>query len=366
MRKISGLIYTKDGIFQTGTLSVEEDKIVDITFEKLDQTDLNYIIPGLVDIHFHGCAGYDFCDGTKEALTAIEKYELEHGITSICPATMTLSADRLAKICTAAAEAGLSNLRGINLEGPFISLAKKGAQNPAYIQKPNTELLERLNECSKGLVKLVAIAPEEEGAMECIKEYSDKVQFSIAHTCADYDTASEAIKAGASHVTHLYNAMPPFTHRAPGVVGAAFDHKNTDVELICDGVHIHPSMVRATFSMFGADRVILISDSMMATGMEDGMYELGGQDVTVKGNLATLKDGTIAGSATNLYDCMVHAIGMGIPVEDAVKAATKNPARSIGIDKEYGSLEAGKKADILIMNKQYDLLEIIKAGKTVI
>ncbi|MDE5597715.1 MAG: amidohydrolase family protein, partial [Lachnospiraceae bacterium] len=162
--------------------------------------------------------------------------------------------------------------------------------------------------------------------------------------------------------THLYNAMPPFHHREPGVVGAAADHDGTVAELICDGVHVHPSMVRNTFRLFGDERVILISDSMMAAGMPDGVYALGGQKVLVKGNLATLENGAIAGSVTNLYDCMVTAISIGIPKESAIRAATWNPAGAIGIEKEYGSLETGKKADILITDLDFGLQEVIKSG----
>ena len=333
--------------------------------ETLDATDC-YVIPGLTDIHFHGCKGYDFCDGTRDAFLHMASYELQNGVTTICPATMTLAEKTLAGICTEAAafakeqqalteneKASMgASLMGIHLEGPFISHAKKGAQNPAYIRKADASMLRRLQGCANGLVKLVAIAPEEDGAFDCIREMATEMTFSVAHTAAGYETAKKAMELGATHVTHLYNAMPPFTHREPGVIGAAADTASCDVELICDGVHIAAPVVRATFRLFGDDRVILISDSMMATGMEDGSYSLGGQPVIVKGNLATLKDGTIAGSATNLMDCMRTAIKMGIPMESAVKAATLNPARSIGIDAQYGSITAGKHANLVLLDKR--------------
>lgn len=380
MRTIKGMIYTDKMCFEAGTLTIEGDRI-----ERIDLCDAGqlteeeaacHILPGLVDTHFHGCAGYDFCDGTVEAIQAIASYELTHGITTICPATMTLAEDTLIGICSTCAEAVETQelregvplqevLKGIYLEGPFISLEKKGAQNPAYVHKPDVEMLGRLQKAAEGLIRIVVIAPETEGAMDCIRACRDQFRFSIAHTCADYETAREAIEAGAAHVTHLYNAMPPFTHRKPGVIGAAAEDDRTEVELICDGIHIHPAVVKSTFKLFGAERVVLISDSMMATGMEDGEYALGGQPVHVKGNKALLADGTIAGSATNLYDCMRTAVQMGVPREEAVRAASLNPAVAIGIQDECGVLKAGRKADILIADRELVLREVIKSGKTV-
>lgn len=370
MTTFKGMIYTKDCIFRPGLITIKEDEITEV--EICDLSDLTveqqeqYLLPGLVDIHFHGAAGYDFCDGTQEAYRAIEEYENRHGITSICPATMTLPAEELRLIVKSAVSSGLKCLRGIHLEGPFISKEKKGAQNGEHIILPDMNLLLSLQEDADGLIKIVSIAPELCGAIECIESLNKKFCFSIAHTTADYATAVKAIAAGAKHVTHLYNAMPVSTHREPSVPGAAADSENVEVELICDGVHVHPSVVRSTFRIFGNDRVILISDSMRATGMEDGNYTLGGQDVIVRGALATLSDGTIAGSVTNLYDCMRKAVEMGIPKESAIKAATINPARSIGIDAEYGSLEVGKKADILFADSDLNLQMVIIDGMAVI
>ena len=381
MRRIKGILYTEKFRFEAGVLTIEGDRIASV--EPCDEKELTaeekgrYILPGLVDIHLHGCAGADFCDGTVEAMRAIADYELTHGITSICPATMTLPVERLTDICAACASAsktevlraGISMgdvIRGIYLEGPFISMEKKGAQNSAYIRKPNPEMLVKLQNAAQGLIRIVAIAPETEGAMDCIRDRKKDFRFSIAHTCADYETARKAIEAGASHVTHLYNAMPPYMHREPGVVGAAAESDSVTAELICDGYHIHSSVVRNTFRLFGAERMVLVSDSMMAAGMDDGEYSLGGQKVQVRGSLATLKDGTLAGSVTNLYDCMKMAVRMGVPREDAVRAATFNPAMVIGIDTEYGSLREGKMADILITDCELGLWEVIKSGITAI
>lgn len=217
-------------------------------------------------------------------------------------------------------------------------------------------------------MKFIGIAPEEsENAIDFIEQMKDKVNISLAHTNADYDTAMAACEAGANHAVHLYNAMPAFSHRSPGTVGAVFDSKEVMAEIICDGIHIHPAVVRATFQMMGAECMILISDSMRATGMPDGQYTLGGLDVKVVGKLATLvSDGAIAGSATNLMDCMRTVVKkMGIPLETAVACATINPAKSLGIYNQYGSIETGKKADIVLLDSKLELQSVIKDGKRI-
>ena len=329
-----------------------------------------YVIPGLTDVHFHGCMGKDFSDADPEGLEIMAKYELSQGVTQICPAGMTLLEDQLTRVCQVAAAHRDANkpgaeLSGINLEGPFLSMAKKGAQNGDWLHAPDVDMFRRLMAASKGLVKLVSVAPEEPGAMEFIEAVEGEVTVSIAHTTADYDTAMEAFRLGARQVTHLFNAMPPFSHRAPGVVGAALDTPLCNVELICDGVHIHPAVVRAVFKMFGPKRVILISDTMRAAGMSDGDYTLGGQAVTVKGKLATLADGTIAGSVTDLMSCMRTAVSFGIPLEDAVWAAAVNPARAIGIFSRMGSLEPGKRANVVVLDQNLELKDVFFRGELV-
>lgn len=337
-----------------------------------------YAIPGLIDLHFHGCVGADVCDGTPEALKKIAQYEASIGVTAIAPATMTLPVEELEQILRNAAAYKRSqdeklqlpeaDLLGLNMEGPFISPVKKGAQDEKNIVPCNVEIAKRFLKASEGLVKFIGIAPEESSeAVSFIKEMKDSVDISLAHTNADYDTAMAAFAAGANHAVHLYNAMPPFTHRAPGVVGAVSDSKHVMAEIICDNVHIHPAVVRATFAMMGADRMILISDSMRATGMPDGTYTLGGLDVNVNGNRATLVDGgALAGSVTNLMDCMRTVVKvMDIPLETAVACATANPARSLGVYDTYGSISVGKKADIVLLNEDLSLKQVIKDGRTV-
>ncbi|MCR4744246.1 MAG: N-acetylglucosamine-6-phosphate deacetylase [Lachnospiraceae bacterium] len=329
-----------------------------------------YLIPGLTDIHFHGCMGHDFCEGKTETIAIMAKYEESQGITSICPATMTYSEEILREIMKAAAEYQTdegAELVGINMEGPFISYEKKGAQNPAYIQKPDIEMFRRLQKEASGLIKLIALAPEVEGADDFISELKNEVVISLAHTNADYDRAIQVFNEGINHVTHLYNAMRPLNHRDPNPYFAAADCDNVEVEIIADGIHVHPAVVRNTLRTLGDDRVIFISDTMEAVGMKDGKYQLGGQAVNKKGNLATLEDGTIAGSATNLMDCMKTAVKkMNIPLETAVKCAAVNPARSIGIYDRYGSIENGKVANAVALDEDLNIKMVINRGKIVI
>ena len=319
-----------------------------------------YVIPGLVDVHFHGCVGEDFSDATPEGLQRIADYELSQGVTYICPAGMTLPEDQLTVICKNAAahratNAGGAEVVGAHLEGPFLCTAKKGAQNANFLHDPDVPMLRRLQEAAEGCVQLVTVAPEQPGAMEFIRAATEMgITVSVGHTVADYDTAMAAFAAGATHATHLYNGMPPLHHRSPGVIGAAFDTPGVQAELICDGIHIHGAMVRLTFQLFGRERVILISDSLRATGMPDGQYPFGGQEIEVHGSRATIvgHPETLAGSVTSLMGCLRQAVKFGIPLADAVRACTYNPAQSIGIQDRAGSLENGKEASFVLLDKE--------------
>ena len=379
MRITGGKVFS-DGAFIDADVVVEGGRIAALEPAGTPETaggegdvlsvDGCYAVPGFVDIHFHGCMGADLCDAEPEALKEIARYEASRGVTSICPATMTYPEDRLSSIARIAAAfepaEDEASLVGINMEGPFISPDKIGAQNPAYVQRCDAGMLRRVQEEAGGLVKLVDIAPEEPGAMEFVREVADEVRVSLAHTCTDYETAREAFAQGARHMTHLYNAMPGLHHRKPGPIAAAWEAPEATVELICDGVHVHEAMARLTFGLFGEDRICLISDSMRATGLEDGTYDLGGQDVTVRGNVATLADGTIAGSVTDLAACVQHAVtAMNIPLEQALTAATITPAKAIGIDSERGSLAAGKTADIVVLDASLNVKHVILRGKQI-
>ena len=332
-----------------------------------------YVIPGLTDLHFHGCVGEDFSDATPDGLQKMADYELSRGVTQICPAGMTLGEDQLIRICQNAAahrakNPGGAELVGLHLEGPFLCKAKKGAQNEAFLHDPDPAMLHRLQQAAQGMVKLVTLAAEQPGALEFIRSaQEDGITVSLGHTTADYDTACAAYEAGARQATHLFNAMPPFTHRAPGVVGAAFDHPQVKVELISDGVHIHPSVVRAVFQLFGAGRVILISDSLRATGMPDGRYPFGGQEIEVHGNRATMADdpNTLAGSVSDLMACMRSAVSFGIPLHDAVRAAAVNPAQVLGVFDRLGSLDVGKTANLAILDRDLNLKDVFFRGQLV-
>ena len=359
-------MFQEDGSFLEQALYINDHRLVDKAEyqddEKVIDAEGLLVLPGLVDIHSHGAAGEDFSDGNPEGLKKILQYEKRCGITSYCPTSMTFPKERLRQIFASIKGAQTeeeAKVVGINMEGPFLDPAKKGAHVEEWIAAPDAAFVRELNQDVDGLVRLVTLAPNMDGAEEFIKEMHEEVCISLGHTAADYDCASRAMKLGAHHVTHLYNAMQPFGHRAPGLIGAAMDDPECMVELICDGYHIHPSAIRAAFRMFGPERVILISDSMRATGMENGTYELGGQEVTVKDRKAVLKDGTLAGSATNLYGCMCKAIEFGIPLEQAIMAATANPARSIGIFDRVGSIRIGKQADLLLVSENLELKRVI-------
>ena len=333
-----------------------------------------YVIPGLVDVHFHGCVGEDFSDATPDGLQKIADFELSQGVTYICPTGMTLPEDQLTAICknTAAHRAkhsGGAEVVGAHLEGPFLCMAKKGAQNGDYLHDPDAAMLKRLQEAAEGCVRLVTLAPEQPNSMEFIRAAVEMgVTVSVGHSTADYDTARAAFEAGASHATHLFNAMPPLAHRDPGVIGAAFDVPHVQPELICDGVHVHGSAVRAAFRLFGKERMILISDSLRATGMPDGEYPFGGQMIEVHGNRATIlgHPETLAGSITSLMGCLRQAVAFGIPTADAVRACTYNPAQSIGIDGRAGTLDVGKDASIVLLDeKDLSIKAIVFKGQKV-
>lgn len=365
-------IFTEQFRFVHGAFSVEDGKfckVLEAPADDAEDLDGAYVIPGLIDVHTHGNSGADFSDGSVEGVKKMAQYLAKNGVTSFAPASMTLPYETLEKAFASArsyVDSGCEDgaaLRGIQMEGPFFSEKKKGAQNGAYLRNPDFEAFRKLYEGCGGLVRIVDVAPELPGSAEFIRKAKALCTVSIAHTDAAYDDAQKAIAAGVTHLTHLYNAMPAIHHRKPGVIPAAAEDERVSAELISDGQHVHPASVRLAFRIFGAARMVLISDSLRCCGMPDGEYELGGQQVFLKGGIARLADGTIAGSATNLFECMRRAISFGIPREDAIRAATYNPARQLGCLHEVGSIADGKVADFVICDAELSPKAICLRGK---
>lgn len=323
-----------------------------------------YVVPGFVDIHTHGAVGCDFSDGKPEDMQPMADYYAAHGVTSFLATTMTLSENTLTDAMHTIRDfhrCGGAKCAGVHLEGPFLSSTKKGAQAECHLHRPDSGMFHRLNEASGGSVKLVTVACEEPGGMEFIREVSRVCTVSLGHSVADYDTAMAAFSAGAEHATHLYNGMPPLLHRAPGIIGAALD-SGASVELICDGLHIHPAAIRAAYRMFG-DKLNLISDSLRCAGMPDGDYELGGQPITVRDGKATLKNSdTLAGSAISLLDAVRNAVRFGLPLEAAIYAAATAPALAAKLE-DVGSISIGKRADFLVLDKDLQIKAVFVDGE---
>lgn len=311
------------------------------------------VYPGLIDIHTHGCIGYDTMDGTH--LEEMSEYIAGHGVTAWLPTTMTMNMDKIRNVTAIKQlpQKGAAVL-GFHMEGPYISPKHKGAQNEKYIKTPDLEEFNTLEN-----IKMVTIAPEIEGSMEFIKGCSEVV--SIGHTDADYECADKAMGLGAKCLTHTFNAMPPIHHRNPGPIGAAIDN-NIYVQVICDGLHIHKSVIKLLYRTFGSGRMVLISDSMRATGLEDGEYEFGGQTITVKNSVARTQDGAIAGSTSTLLDCVKKAIEFGIPEEEAFKMASQTPAELMGF-KSKGRLEPGFDADFAVYDDNYNVKLCVVNGE---
>lgn len=379
MKLIHGSVFLSDGKFSNADVVCTE-KILNVTERAgcdigtiqsensadheliLDVTG-KYVIPGLVDIHSHGAVNADASDGNADGLRKMSRYYAGKGVTSWCPTTMTLSEEQLLKAMHAIRDFSSdgANCVGVHLEGPFVSYEKRGAQNAAYLQKPNIEELKKLNDACNGQVRMITVAPEEDENNAFIREASKICTVSLGHSVADYEQARAAFEAGATHVTHMFNGMNGLHHRKPGIIGAAFDAGAT-VELICDGFHIEPSVIRMTAALFG-DKLNLISDSMRCAGMPEGEYSLGGQPVWMKAGKATLADGTLAGSSIHLMDAVRNVVCFGVSLEQVIRAATLTPAESIGMAQEIGCIRKGARADLLILDKELNLEKVIIGGQ---
>jgi len=374
-------IFRSDSVFLSGSFEVENGVFASVDFGQEMKTsgiDLEgaLVIPGLIDIHTHGNRNADFSDGDPEGLATMARYLLKNGITSFLPTSMTLPDELLENAFDTAYgftkenHSDCAEVLGIHMEGPYLSEKRKGAQNADYLKLPDITSFKKQQKAFGNLIKIVDVAPELSGAADFIREAvkSDGAQrhlVSLAHTDADYDTAKSAFALGARHVTHLFNGMPDMYHRNPGVVGAAADREDVTVELICDGVHVHPSVIRTAFKLF-PHRICLISDALRCCGMPDGEYELGGQKVILNSGEARLEDGTLAGSVTNLFECMKKAVSFGIPVALAVEAATYTPAKCLGLEKRKGAVTPGNDADFIICDESLNIKRVYRQGTEVV
>ena len=334
-------------------ITVENGKISSVgtcSSEGIDMGGLK-VYPGLIDIHSHGAVGVDVMDCNLEA---VAKYELAHGITTYYPTTLTLSEEEIIAATEQKTDfPGGANIPGFHIEGPFINVKRKGAQNEKFIVPPSIEVFKKYKNA-----KLITVAPEVDGAMDFIRECGAVV--CLGHSEADYDTAMAAFEAGAECITHTFNAMKGIHHREPAIIEAGSDSR-AYAQIISDGFHLHPAIVRLAVRMFGTDRVVLISDSMLGTGAPDGDYIFGGLHVNVKDGKAYTDYGAISGSTTNLFDCVKCAISFGIPEADAVKMATENPARLMKLNK--GVVAEGYDADLIFVDDNFNLHGVMVRGE---
>ena len=371
---IGGKIILKDKILENYAL-LYTDKIEDIIFENLipenaEIIDANggYIAPGLIDMHIHGYLGKDVCDGEEESIRIISKGLLSNGVTGYLPTTMTEDMKIIRKAletCEALMEESKnwdgSIILGCHAEGPFISESKKGAQDAKYILKPDASFVKEY----KDVIKTITLAPEcDTEDFSAIREIcrDTDVVVSMGHTSADYETAMKSIDAGVKHTTHLFNAMTPLTHRAPGVVGAALNG-DVSVELIVDTVHVDKSLYNMLWKLKGR-KLCFITDCLPAGGLPVGEYTLGGQKIIFDGTICKLQDGTIAGSVLHLNKGVWNVYeNSDIPLYECVNCASLNPATVLGLDKTKGSLETGKDADIVITDSEFNVVKTIIGGK---
>ncbi len=351
-----------------GDIEVENGLIKQIGIlngEGRDMSDF-ILIPGFVDIHIHGCGGGDAGDADSISLDKMTSELAKHGVTSFCPTTMTLGTEKLFEIIKVLSDykSKKSKIAGINLEGPFIASSKKGAQNADYIREGTIDEFDKLYKNSNHMIKLITIAPEAFDSCDFIKFASQRCTVSIGHSNANALECKNAVNRGVRHATHLFNAMTPMTHREAGIAGTMLDDERVMCELICDGGHICPAVLRNTFKILGEDRAITISDSMRAAGLGCGEFELGGQSVFVEkdGKYATLSDGTIAASITNLHTEFKNLLNFGIDFKSALKSCTINPAKAIKEDSKIGSIQQGKCADLVFLDENLNIKEVYING----
>ena len=365
-----GIVKTSIG-FENGLISsLDENAEVE---ELAVLSDEMVVVPGFIDQHIHGAKGYDAMDGTYEALEGISLALPKEGTTAYLATTMTQSPENINNALKAVkdykelnkAEGAL--LLGVHLEGPFISTSMIGAQPLEYVANPNVEIFKGYQEVSGNNIKLVSLAPEVEGGAELVSYLKETgVVASLGHTAAGYNDVEKAVKAGATNVTHTYNAQKAYHHRDIGTVGAALLIDELNCELICDTIHVSVPAIKMVVKNKPHDKVTLITDAMRAKQLEDGISELGGQTVIVKNGEARLENGALAGSVLLMNNAIKNVVEKcGVPFTDAIDMASINPARNLGVDKEMGSIALGKKANVTVLDKEYNVVMTIRDGVVV-
>lgn len=373
-------IYTPFELWDKSCVLIAEGKIigikkqeeVDVSEYDMTRFENSMIVPGFIDIHTHGVVGHDSMETDIEIFNKESKFYAKHGITSFVPTTMAQSKKNtifaIETICKASdLKMNGAKIVGIHLEGPYFNLEKKGAQSAKYIRDVDLEELQDFIKASNNFVVIVALAPEVKKALEAIKFLSENgITSSLGHTNATYKEAVRGINAGAKHATHIFNGMRAYHHREPGVVGAVLLNNGVTCELIADLVHLHPQTIKLIYKLKGPDKMVLISDSMGATGLGDGDYSLGGEKVVVKDSIARLEDGSLAGSTLTLDKALRNVVTIeGIPFKDALRMITYNPAREISLERNIGSISIGKMADLVVLDELLKVKATFVAGKKV-
>ncbi len=373
----SGVLFVNDEFIE-GYVLVFDEKIMDLVsedcFEKY-QTDVSevidakgcYVLPGFIDTHIHGYGGRDVMDNNKQSILEIKQAIVKNGVTSFLPTTLTADICELESVLNIVREvkenekAG-AKILGVHLEGPYINIEKKGAQNEKFVALPNVDFVEQ----NKDILKVITLAPEIDGALDLIKKFSENINFQVGHTMATFEEANNAIKAGAKGFTHTFNAMTGIHHRDLGAAGACLMSDDTYAEMICDNIHLTKDLYNFIIKNKGVEKVVLVTDCMCAGGLKDGEYNLGGLKTIVKEGACRLEDGTLAGSVLDLNHALKNVVeNSNKNLEECVKMVTINQATYLGLENIIGKLNKGYRSDIVIMNNNYEIQKTFVDGECV-
>ncbi len=379
---LRGNVILSDKIIRRGFVSIEGEMIVEVydreDMMKRDGVEFidygeSFIAPGLIDLHLHGALGKDVMDCQEDSLQQIAIHQARCGVTGFLGSTMSASLDSVIKAVESIKRVSkrplLSNILGVHIEGPFLNPDRKGAQDSGYIRKIKDSDISQLTQAVQGLKSIISLAPEVDENMRYIPLLRERgFVVAIGHTNATYEQALESFKRGINHATHLFNAMSGFKHREPGVVGAVLDSQKVTAELIADGVHLHPAALRLALANKGAEKLCLVTDSLKASGVGDGVYQWGNMEIEVKGLRVTIKDtDVLAGSVLTLNRAVKNMIDWtGISMSQAINMASLHPARVLGLEKQIGSIRAGKYANLAIFDQEFFVLDTILRGKHVL